>query len=97
MLTYFVHNIYCDYYNAKKSQKALEQFAAREYTYSLIPEDRLEAVADRLRQAQEAYLKENQRMRPVEISVSKPYNDGYRTIHIGTSSIQMIAVRKVIG
>ena len=98
MKKYFVHNIYEDYNSAKKAEKMLTQVAEREFKYCLIPENRLEMVAERLCQIQDEFLKANPRVKAVAITVGKVYsaNDSYRTIHIGGSSIQMIAVKAEI-
>ena len=99
MKKYFVHNIYHDSDSAKKAEKALTEFARREFEYCLIPENRLEAVAERLRQYQDEFRKENPRVSAVEITVGGVYsaNDKYRSITINRcSSIQMIAVKAEI-
>lgn len=98
MRKYFVHNIYEDYHSAKKTEKMLTQVAEREFKYCLIPENRLETVVERLCEIQDKYLKANPRVKAVAITVGKIYsaNDCYRTIHIGGSSIQMIAVKAEI-
>ena len=94
MKRYFVNNIHRAA-DAKSMERALLAAAENEFLYTIVPEDRLQTVADRISFHQENILHFHPKYKTVEVELNPwyEYTPDHRSITIGTSQINFQEIK----
>lgn len=79
-----------------KAEDATMTYARTKYMYALIPDYMIPHVVKDLQAYSEKLLQENRRLKPVDIRSCPGYNKDHKTIHVGSQSLSLTKVNKVI-
>ena len=71
-------------------------YARKTYMFSLIPDYMLRHVVKDIQTYCNKLLQENKRLKPVDIRLGVSYDDNHKNIFIGSQSLHLSKVNKVI-
>lgn len=79
-----------------KAEESTMSYAKNTYMFSLIPDYMLRHVVKDIQSHHDKLLQENKRLKPVYIRLGVSYEDNHKYIFIGSQSLHLSKVNKVI-
>lgn len=79
-----------------KAEDATMTYSRMKYMYALIPGYMIPYVVKDLRAYCDKLIQENKRLKPVDIRSLSGYDNDHKNIHIGSQSLYLSRVRKVV-
>ena len=79
-----------------KAEDCTMSYARKTYMFSIIPDYMLRHVVKDIQSHCDKLLQENKRLKPVDIRLGVGYDDNHKNILIGSQSLHLTKVNKVI-
>ena len=92
---WYVHGAY-SVNGQPKAEDSTMTYARKTYMFSLIPDCMLRHVVKDIQSHCDKLLQENKRLKPVDIRLGVSYDDNHKNIFIGSQSLHLSKVNKVI-